>query len=230
VPAARRLEWALLAYLAAQVLIWRAYLPSRFLLPVIPLLCAYAARSLVLMAASRHDWLRRAAPAARMLTVASTLAAVLLGIWVRWHDPRSAAAAGIRRLVPEGATVGFAARAVPGARWARMSRATGIVMRADSAVRESAWMFPTVDSTRYRIVPGLARPQFLVINDWTPGFNWAPGGVHPPTAEEFRAHDEMLRRNWGYVRIAGWGPETLLPVEQIIHSIGLYRLEPATNH
>ncbi len=226
-PAARRLEWALLAYLATQVLIWRAYLPSRFLLPIAPILCAYAARSLVLMSRNTRPWLRRAAPAVTTLVLTSTLAAVVVGIWVRWHDPRTAAAQVIRRIVPEGSTVGFASRVTPGSRWARGMRGTGVIMRADSGVQDNQWLFPTVDTARYRITSGLTRPAFLVINDWTPGLNWFAGGVHPPTPEEFRAHDELLRKGWGYVQLGHWGPKTRLPVEQMVSSIGLYRLEPA---
>ena len=226
-PAARRLEFALLAYLATQVLIWRAYLPSRFLLPIAPILCAYAARSLVLMSRGTRPWLRRAAPAVTTLVLISTLAAVLVGIWVRWHDPRTEAAQAIRRLVPEGSRVGFASRVAPGARWARAMRGTGVIMSADSEIQDTRWLFPTVDAARYRITSGLARPAFLVINDWTPGLNWFPGGVQPPTPEEFHAHDELLRKGWGYVQLGYWGPASRLPVEQMISSIGLYRLEPA---
>ena len=52
-PAAKRVEWGVLAFIAAQVLIWRGYFQPRFLLPLAPVLCAYAARTLVLMSRGR---------------------------------------------------------------------------------------------------------------------------------------------------------------------------------
>jgi len=226
-PAARRLEWAILTYLAVQVLIWRGYLPPRFLLLITPILCGYAARALVLATAAPRAGLRRAAPALTAVVLALCLAAVLGGIWTRWRDPRTAAARAIARLVPAGSTLGLAAT----------SRA--------EAWTDHAWRYPVVDTTRYRLSAAFDGPSFLVVTDWTlrpmeqalasgrlePGYVWpdslAAAWYHyrVPTPEDFRFYARLLSGRSGYVLIGRWDPATPLPVE-FDRSIRLYRRDP----
>ena len=222
----RRLEWAVLAYLAAQVIIWRGYLPSRFVLPLAPILCGYAARALVLISASPRPWLRRAGPVLTALVLGLALAEVLGGIWTEWRDPRTQAAAGISRLVPPGSTVGFAARGastrnLPGTVF--FPGEHGVTMRVHGAIGGDYWIFPDVDSTRYRIVAASERPSFLVVSDWTPGLGEIWNTEQAPSAEQYRLHDRLLQENWGYLLVGYWAPATPLPVEFTFRSIGLYR-------
>jgi len=223
-PAARRLEAAVLAFLAAQVLIWRGYLPPRFLLPVLPILCAYAARALVLASTSPRAGLRRAAPALTALVLVSSLTAVLAGIWTRWRDVRTEAAEDIARLVPPGSTLGFA------------------TTRADSRA-EHRWRFPVVDTTRYRMTATFDRPSFLVVTDWTllpiqkalssgnlgPGYAWpdslATVWYHRqvPTPAEFQFFEALLAGRSDYHPVAHWKPPTPLPVEFSDRGLWLYR-------
>ena len=223
-PAARRVEGAILAYLGAQVLIWRGYLPPRFLLPVLPILCAYAARALVLASTSPRAGLRRAAPVLTALVVVSSLTAALAGIWTRWMDVRTEAARDIAHLVPPGSTLGFA------------------TTRAD-AWTDHRWRFPAVDTTRNRISATLDRPSFLLLSDWTlvpmqralasgqlgPGYVWpeslATVWYHRqvPTPEEFRFFEELLGGRSDYRLVAHWKPATPLPVEFSDRGLWLYR-------
>jgi hypothetical protein len=178
------------------------------------------------MSASPRPWLRRTGPALTATVLALASAELLGGIWTEWRDPRTQAAAAISRLVPPGSTLGFAARA------ARKENAAGavsfpgddaITMRVDSELRRDRWIFPTEDSTRYRITTGLERPSFLIVSDWTPGLAGIWNVEQAPAAEEYRVHDRLLQENWGYVLIGYWSPATPLPVEFTFRSIGLYR-------
>ena len=227
-PAARRLEIALLAYLASQVLIWRGYLPPRFLLPMTPIFCGYAARALVLATTSPHAGLRRAGPVLTALVLVSSLATVLGGIWTRWRDVRTEAAYAIAHALPSGATLGFA------------------TTRADRR-SDHSWRFPTVDTTRYRLSDVGDRPSFLIASDWTlvpvrralesgrlgPGYVW-PDSLSAvwyrrrvPSPEEFRFFEQLLAGRSGYRVVAHWKPATPLPVEFSDRGLWLYRREDA---
>jgi 4-amino-4-deoxy-L-arabinose transferase-like glycosyltransferase len=224
-PAARRVESGVLAFLAAQVLVWRGYLPPRFLLPLVPVVCAYAARALVLLARAHSPALRRVGPALTALVLALSLAAVAGGIWTRWHDPRTSAARAIVRLVPAGSTVGYATTA-----------------RAESWTAH-AWRYPVVDTMRYRLVAAMDGPAFLVVTGWTletmrqalasghlePGYVWPDSlasfwyRYQVPAPEDFRFYSRLLEGRLGYVLVGCWSPATPLPPELSDRSVGLYR-------
>lgn len=224
-PASRRVECGVLAFVAAQVLIWRGYLPPRFLLPLAPVLCAYAARALVLMSRAHAEALRRTGVALTALVPALSLAAVAGGIWTRWHDPRTSAARAIARLVPAGSTVGFAT--------------TG---RAE-AWTTHAWRYPVVDTIRHPLVAAQDGPAFLVVTGWTldpmrealasgrlgPGDAWPDSlatfwyRYQVPAPEDFRFYARLLEGRSGYVPIGCWRPATPLPPEFSDQSVGLYR-------
>ncbi|HEU4649553.1 MAG TPA: glycosyltransferase family 39 protein [Gemmatimonadales bacterium] len=222
--AARRLEWAVLAYLALDVVIWRAYLPDRFVLPTVPLLCAYAARPLALLLESGRPGIRRTGAALTATALGISVAAVLGGIWTRWHDTRSEAARDIARIVPSGATLAF----------------------VNTAQREPwtvhAWRYPRVDSTRVRLVSPADSPDFLVVTDWTrsrmeaalhsgqmgPDYVWPDSLANVwyhylvPTPDDFRLHADLAAER-GYREIGRWDPVTSLPVEFAGKRIWLYR-------
>ena len=224
-PASRRVEYGVLAFVAAQVLIWRGSLQPRFLLPLTPVLCAYAARALVLTSRAHAEALRRTGLALTALVPALSLAAVAGGIWTRWHDPRTSAARAIARLVPAGSTVGFAT--------------TG---RAE-AWTTHAWRYPVVDTVRHPLVAGQDGPAFLVVTGWTldpmrealASGRLGPGDVWPdslasfwyryqvPAPEDFRFYARLIGGRSGYVLIGCWRPATPLPPEFSDRSVGLYR-------
>ncbi len=224
-PAARRVEWGVLAFIAAQVLIWRGYLPPRFVLPMVPILCAYAARALVLVWRAPVTVLKWAGRGLAAVVPTLSLAAVAGGIWTRWHDPRTSAARAIARLAPAGATVGFATTA-----------------RAE-AWTTHAWRYPVVDTTRHPLVPVQDGPAFLVVTGWTlepmrqalASGRLGAGDVWPdslasfwyryqvPAPEDFRFYARLLEGRSGYLLIGCWRPATPLPPEFSDRTIGLYR-------
>jgi Dolichyl-phosphate-mannose-protein mannosyltransferase len=223
-PAARRLEWAVLAYLVIDVLIWRAYLPARFLLPTVPILCAYAARPLALLLQAGQPAHRGAGAALTTGVLAFSLAAVLGGIWTRWHDTRSEAARALARIVPSGATLAF------------------VTMGQKEPWTEHAWRYPRVDSARVHLVRPTDGPDFLVVTDWTrsqmdralhsgqmgPDYVWPDSLANAwyrytvPTPDDFRLYAD-LSAELGYREIARWEPATPLPVEFAGKRIWLYQ-------
>ena len=222
----RRLEWAVLAYLAAQVIIWRGYLPSRFVLPLAPILCGYAGAG----PGADLGQSPAVAPSSRP-RAHGTGAGTRAGGGAGRHLDRMA------RSPDPGCGGDLSPRAARFYGWIRGEGRehpepprdgvlSGRARRhhgVHGAIGGDYWIFPDVDSTRYRIVAASERPSFLVVSDWTPGLGEIWNTEQAPSAEQYRLHDRLLQENWGYVLVGYWAPATPLPVEFTFRSIGLYR-------
>jgi hypothetical protein len=224
-PTARRLEWAVLAYLVLDVLVWRGYFPPRFLLPTVPILCGYAARPLALLLESTRPFRRHVGAALTAGALGLSLIAVLGGIWTRWQDPRVPAARAIAEIIPPGATLAIATMG-RGDQWTT-----------------HRWRYPAVDTARVRVVPALDGPEFLIVTDWTlrpmdcalksgrmgPDYVWPESlanawqGYRPPTPDEFRLYADLISGRGSYAEIGRWDPVTALPVEFAGKSTRLYQ-------
>ena len=212
---------ALLAVLLAHVVFWRGYAPARFALLVVPMLCLYAALSLVLLLTA-GGVLRRAGLGALALAFAFSAWATAGGLRQRTgDDPRTLAAREIVVVVPQGATVALAA-ATESDPW------TGHAWRYPR-LPDGAYVFKAlldrpayIVTTSYvlrRIAPLVARPEGGVATQ--DEVRWFHGRV--PSPPELHFYRALLGGTAGYTLERSWKPAGVDPVEFAAPEIRLYR-------
>jgi hypothetical protein len=221
----RALEFALLAFLLANVLFWRAYLRPRFLIPIVPILCIYAARPPRLLMNRPERWARVAGGAVAVLALGFSLSSAVVGVsYRRETDTRTEAAAYIAARVPAGVTLAPASTTASN-RWTT-----------------HRWRYPTIDTARYVIAPLLENPDYVVTTDYVlrqmeralssgqleAGFHWPSERANRwyryrvPEPEDFRFYDSLLREE-SYRLEKRWLNPPPVPVEFPAPEIRLYR-------
>jgi len=222
---ARALEYALLAFLLVNVLFWRAYVRPRFLIPIVPILCLYAARPPRLLMNRPGISLRVAGGVVAILALAfSFFAAVAGASYRRETDTRTEAAAYIAAQVPAGATLAPASTTASNP-WTR-----------------HRWRYPVLDADRYAITPLLENPDYVVTTDYAlrqmeralssghldAGYSWPVERANRwyrykvPEPEDFRFYDSLLREETYRLEKRWFNPPSV-PVEFPAPEIRLYR-------
>jgi hypothetical protein len=222
----RGLHLALLLLLLVDVVFWGASAPPRHLVPVVPILCVYAAVPIALLFRARWIMARTVAAAVATFFVAYSLHHTLLGIEHRRSDSRTAAAAYIATQLPRGATIALAPTT------------------ARDPWTAHPWRYPKLPPGSFELVSMLDRPQFIVttsyaLDDVTSALRSGELGadrVWPerlasrwynslaPTPEEFRFHQSLLDGSAGYVLERRWPKTARVPLEFPAPEIRLYRL------
>lgn len=222
---ARALDHALLAYLLANVLFWRAYVGPRFLIPLVPILCVYAARLPRLLLGGPTRWMRAAGGAVAITALAYSLFAAVAGTsYRREPDTRTAAAAYIAARVPAGARLAFASTS------------------ASNPWTTHRWRYPAIDTARYAMTDILENPDYVVTTEYAlgqmeralssdqldAGFTW-PSELasrwykfRVPEPEEFRFFDSLLAEESHSIE-KRWLNPPLVPVEFPAPEIRIYR-------
>jgi hypothetical protein len=225
-PHARRFHWTLLGALLADVLVWRGFVPPRYVLLFAPVLCLYAARPAALL-------MSRPSRPMRLLGVALACVAVGAGAWEslrgvrqrRQADPRTLAARYIAEHVPRGATLALAATT------------------ARDPWKRHPWRYPVLPAGAFADTPLLARAEYVVTTSFAtekieqalasgqlgPDYVWPArlGGwwyqYLAPTPDEFRFYERLLRGDGGYEVERAWGPASRVALEFPAPEIRLYR-------
>ena len=140
----RVIEAALLAFAAAYLAFFQGFLQPRFLVPVAPIACLFAAAGAASLLSQRSRVVRTASCGMVVFALGHSLVRTLGGIYMRFTDTRTVAAREIDRLAPAGASIAYADQT------------------REYERRHIRWMMPPVDSTKYRIVSLFDHPDFIV--------------------------------------------------------------------
>lgn len=134
----------LLAAIAANYLFWLATLQARFVLPVAPLLCLFAAIACDRLLAARQTVFVQAGRALLAIALLWSLVATALGVVQKATDPRIRAGQFIAEHVPAGASI-------------------GIATDHQEQWQHHKWRYPIIDFRRYRDVYFLDEPDYIVV-------------------------------------------------------------------
>lgn len=191
---AHRQQIALLGLsVAVYYLFWRAYLPPRFVIVVVPFLCLWSAAFWSWSLDRPTRWIRRAGTAALALGIIWALLLCVGGIALGWLDSRNVASRYIAQHVPRDSTIGIATD------------------HNDHWVHHN-WRYPRIDFQTYHDTPFLERPEFLVVTSielermrealnsdklladdrWNPEFNREWYQNDPPAPEVFGFYRALL--------------------------------------
>ncbi|MEJ2340422.1 MAG: glycosyltransferase family 39 protein [Gemmatimonadales bacterium] len=219
------LEYALLAYIAATILFWRAYLQPRFMIPIVPILCLYAARPAILLMGQRRRSLRAAGiVVATVALSAGAFASTAEVLYRRNPDTRTAAAAYIARHVPAGASLAVASTT------------------AENPWTTHRWRYPVVDTSKYVLTSVLEHPDYIITSSYAldqmedalasghldSDLNWPQEMASSwyryivPKPEDFAFFSSLLREE-EYVIAARWQSPPPVPVDTPEPEIRLYR-------
>ena len=218
------LEIALVLNIVMYMIFWRGFLAGRFLLPLVPTFCLYAARLPVLLMRSKRTLLRALGYAVACVTIVFSLWACLVSISYRNStDTRTAAAEYIARNLPHGSTLALGSERPP---WPTYRRHP----------------YPEINTIDSEIVSVLDNPEYVVTSEsklaqmekaldsgwmdesyvWpeekTGFWTWDP----VPSPAEFRFFHELLEGST-YELVRKWSHPPPLPIEFSAPEIRLYR-------
>jgi MFS family permease len=221
----RAYQLALIGFVLVYYGIWRWYVAPRYLIPLLPLLCLWAALACARLMEDRRPWLTRAGQGLLAACVLTSLAACLAGLWARFHDTRPPAARYLAETLRPGTTVGFSSvsEVYP---WTR-----------------HRWRFPTVDLIRVREVPLTEQPEVVITSSHElgqmaaalrsehllPGYHWDPAFTsiwyrhEAPSPALFRFYEALLADDGPYVLERRFRARTLVPLEVPPPEIRIYR-------
>lgn len=222
----RPLLWAVLAFLAADVLLWRGFLETRYILPTVPLLAVLAALPLARLLEARQRATRVAGGLLAALAVGYSAEQCLLGITQRFSDTRTAAARYIAEHVPAHASLALAPTT------------------EQDPWDEHPWRYPALSPSRQaRLTSTFSRPRYIVTSSYAlgeieqalrsdeirPGYQWPATKAgrwykyRVPTPDELRFFDELLSGAAGYVEERRWVPSPEARINFPAPQIRLYR-------
>lgn len=227
----RTVEAALLAFSAAYLAFFQGFFANRFLLPVTPIACLFAAAGGAWLVSRRTPAVRAVSWAIVALALGHSLVRTVGGIYLRFADTRTLAARALDRLAPAGAAVALADQTEEYER------------------RRIRWMMPPVDSTKYRIVSLFDDPDFIIAPAYAydrigqllrsgsllPGYVVAPADRQtyfrsiPPEPRRLARFDCLLNHPGpsGYELAAELDPPLDIPVDMRGQPVRIFRREAA---
>jgi len=225
------LEYALVAYIAVNILFWRGYLQPRFLIPIIPILCLYAARPPILLMRQQGGLLRAAGALAAIAALgASVYASTAEVLYRRNPDTRTSASAHVAQHVPAGATLAVASTT------------------ADNPWTTHPWRYPNIDTTKYTLTSVFENPEYILTSSYAleqmegalvsghldSDLNWPSEMASSwyryivPKPDDFAFFDSLLKEE-SYVIEARWQNPPPVPVDSPEPEIRLYRRRAVKN-
>ncbi len=138
---------ALLLVVVLSYALWSGYFPARFVILVIPILCIFAAGCCTTVMNSHIRPVKLVGAAMAVAGLTSSLYLCGSGIWIRWNDPRPAAARYLAETIPAGTTIGLSSISER-YRWNR-----------------HPWRYPKIDFSKYREAPLWEYPEVVVTSE-----------------------------------------------------------------
>lgn len=180
----------LVLWVAANYLFWRGYLPARFVIIIVPVLCLMSAVLWSWLLESDDRRVRQGVKALLTIAIASSLVICVLGVTQRWLDARTVASRYIAANVPPESTIGMATD--HNENWMHHN-----------------WRYPRIDRV---LTHFLERPEFVVVtsleldrmqealrsdrllegNRWDPEFSREWYQDDPPSPEIFTFYQELF--------------------------------------
>lgn len=225
------IEYALVAYIAVNIIFWRGYLQPRFLIPLVPLLCLYAARPPILLMGQPGRLPRAAGGLAAMVALGTGVYASTAEVLYRRNpDTRTSASAYVARHLPAGTSLAVASTT------------------AENPWSMHGWRYPKIDTTRYTVTSVFENPEYILTSSYAldqmesalksghldSDLNWPPEMASRwyryivPKPEDFAFFDSLLKEE-SYVIVARWRSPPPVPVDSPEPEIRLYRRRAVRN-
>lgn len=219
-------ELALLLFSAASLALFRGFLQPRFVIPVAPFVCLFAAAGSAWLLTRQAVVVRVAGALVIVIALGHSLARVSGGIYMRARDPRTLAAQYLDRIAPAHASIALA------------------YATEEDERQRVRWQYPTIDSTKYRLVSVFDDPDFVVASSdgygrieallrshkLLPGYVVAPEyrgewwQSSPPSPRRLYFFDSLLKRgDSGYELAAEFPLALAIPIDMGGYTIRIYR-------
>jgi len=221
----RTYKLCLLACVAAYYWMFCWFLAPRYIIPIAPILCLFAAGFCISLIRHQRIYFRTAGIAAAGVIFIYSLVSCLLGLWIRFHDTRPLAIRYLAAALKPGTTVGF------------------------SSVSEKypwsthRWRYPWVDLKSVREVPLSQQPEVFIVTaedieqmaqalhspHLLPGYQWDPAWDFtwyrhsPPSPALFRFYEAFLENNNPYVLDKVFEVAVPVPIELPPPQIRIYK-------